>query len=202
MAAQSMKPAGTSAKDFVPDGWEVKEARGDLNKDGLDDLVIIATPDDAENLYTRDDGYVFNFNQPVLGICLGSADGRFRLWKEYGDVMNYQKEEYLFVESSLEITPRGTLQICLEYSASAGSSETTLNTYTFRFQNGDMMLIGKDEYSMSRYSGESEEVSCNYLTRKCKTTKSNAFDPDVKDKVAWTTLPKAPLKRLGDFMIE
>ena len=73
--AQGMKPAGTSADDIVPEGWQKQKVRGDLNKDGFEDLVIIATPDNAENMLTRDDGYVYNFNQPLLAVYFGTGDG-------------------------------------------------------------------------------------------------------------------------------
>ncbi len=182
--AQGMKPAGTSADDIVPEGWQKQKVRGDLNKDGFEDLVIIATPDNAENMLTRDDGYVYNFNQPLLAVYFGTGDGSFKLWKQYSDVLAHQVDEYLFVNSSLDISPRGTLKISLEYFASAGSADTSQNTYTFRFQDGDT------------------NESYNYLTRKQKTTTSNAFDKNVRPKEVWTKLPKTPLQRLGDFRIE
>ena len=200
--AQGMKPAGTSADNIVPEGWQKQEVRGDLNKDGFEDLVIIATPDNAENMLTRDDGYVYNFNQPLLAVYFGTGDGSFKLWKQYSDVLAHQVDEYLFVNSSLDISPRGTLKISLEYFASAGSADTSQNTYTFRFQDGDIFLIGKDTNSFSRYSGEATNESYNYLTRKQKTTTSNAFDKSVRPKEVWTKLPKTPLQRLGDFRIE
>lgn len=70
------------------------------------------------------------------------------------------------------------------------------------FQNGDFFLIGKDQNSYSRYSGEGTNVSCNYLTCKQKTVTSNVFNRKVKRKEVWTKLPKSPLLRLGDFTVE
>ena len=139
---------------------------------------------------------------PELAVYFGVADGSFKLWKQYSDVLAHQVDEYLFVNSSLDISPRGTLKISLEYFASAGSADTSQNTYTFRFQDGDFFLIGKDTNSFSRYSGEATNESYNYLTHKQKTTTSNAFDKSVRPKEVWTKLPSAPLQRLGDFRIE
>lgn len=200
--AQQLKTEGTSAADLTPEGWEVKEASGELNKDGHLDLVILATPNMAENMMTRDDGYVFNFNQPILAIYFGKADGGFKLWKKYEDIIAHQVDEYIFVTSSLSILPQGTLKISLEYFASAGTSTSSTDSYTFRYQGGDFMLIGKDMNSLSRFNGKSEEISINYLTRKCKTTTCNVFKDEVKPREVWKTLPKAPLKRLGEFRIE
>ena len=57
MNAQALKQQGTSAEQIVPKGWEHSEAEGDLNKDGIKDLVVLAKPNFKENMQTRDDGY-------------------------------------------------------------------------------------------------------------------------------------------------
>ena len=62
MNAQDLKQQGTSVEQIVPEGWEHEEAQGDLNKDGIKDLVVLAKPNFKENMQTRDDGYEYNFN--------------------------------------------------------------------------------------------------------------------------------------------
>ena len=62
MNAQDLKQQGTSIEQIVPEGWEHEEAQGDLNKDGIKDLVVLAKPNFKENMMTRDDGYEYNFN--------------------------------------------------------------------------------------------------------------------------------------------
>ena len=59
MNAQALKQQGKSAEQIVPKGWEHKEAVGDLNKDGIKDLVVLAKPNFKENMQTRDDGYEY-----------------------------------------------------------------------------------------------------------------------------------------------
>ena len=56
--AQQLQQQGRGVDDLVPAGWDHTEATGDLNKDGIADLVVVATPDFKENTKTRDDGYV------------------------------------------------------------------------------------------------------------------------------------------------
>ena len=73
--AQGLKASGNDAASVVPTGWESTFKTGDLNGDGIADLAIIATPCDKEKMKTRDDGFVYNFNQPVLAIYWGQKDG-------------------------------------------------------------------------------------------------------------------------------
>ena len=54
VVAQDLKDYGKSADNLVPSEWEKMIAQGDLNKDGIADLVIIATPTNQENMTTRE----------------------------------------------------------------------------------------------------------------------------------------------------
>ncbi|MBR1712529.1 MAG: FG-GAP repeat protein [Alloprevotella sp.] len=201
-SAQSLKQSGRSVQELVPAGWTTVSARGDLNKDGRDDLAVIATPDFPENMKTRDDGYVYNFNEPVLAIYFGRSDGSFGLWRQYEHALAYQTDEHLWVDNGLSITDRGTLRISTSTFASAGGWDTGATSYTFRYQDGDFFLIGKDIDTMSRATGEADNESYNYLTHKCKLTKTNAFKQGAKPKVAWRDIPAEPLERLGSDRLE
>lgn len=200
MNAQALKQQGTSAEQIVPKGWEHSEAEGDLNKDGIKDLVVLAKPNFKENMQTRDDGYEYNFNPYILAIYFGQAGGGFKQWKQYEDMFE-PDSEWTSVDVDIEITERGTLNISPDHFASAGSYGTSQTTYTFRFQNGDFYLIGKECTEMSRSTGETTTVSENYLTWKRQTIEDNAFE-EVKKKEKWEKMEKEPLKKLGDEGLE
>ena len=200
MNAQALKQQGTSAEQIVPKGWEHSEAEGDLNKDGIKDLVVLAKPNFKENMQTRDDGYEYNFNPYILAIYFGQSEGGFKQWKQYEDMFE-PDSEWTSVDVSIEITERGTLNISPDHFASAGSYGTSQTTYTFRFQNGDFYLIGKECTEMSRSTGEMTTVSENYLTWKRQTIEDNAFE-EVKKKEKWEKMEKEPLKKLGDEGLE
>ena len=103
MNAQALKQQGTSAEQIVPKGWEHSEAEGDLNKDGIKDLVVLAKPNFKENIQTRDDGYEYNFNPYILAIYFGQAEGGFKQWKQYEDMFE-PDSEWSSVDVDIEIT--------------------------------------------------------------------------------------------------
>lgn len=193
--AQSLKNSGTDVKQLVPAGWEMIEATGDLNKDGVKDLVVIATPNYKEKMKKRDDGYVYNFNQPVLAVYWGVKGGGFKLFKQYAKVIPAREDEFVSITPSLDITKNGTLEINLEYFISAGGWSQPTTSYTYRYQNGDFFLIGKDVTELERNTGRIVETSENYLTGKRCVTTGNISSKKTKD--AWSKLPKKPLQPMG-----
>ena len=183
VSAQEMAKGGRSVEEIVPQGINYVKAEGDLNKDGRSDLVVYA--------------------QPVLAIYFANPSGDYELWKQYNDVLPIDEEgDYLYIEIDLSVTDRGALKIDVGSFASAGTSYNSQNNYTFRFQNGDFYKIGEEQHSMSRMTGEAETVSTNYLTHKRQVVKENVFDETVKPKETWTSIPKKPLRRLGEDSLE
>lgn len=195
--AQGLGRQGASVEDIVPAGWLHQEAQGDLNKDGIADLVVVATPDNPENTFTRDDGFVYNFNQPILAIYFGSGQGQLQQWKQFDNVIPADESEFCHHDIGLEITPRNTLLISIQLFCSAGSYGTSTDSYTYRYQNGNFFLIGMDHEEMMRNTGESTTVSENYLTWKRQVVKSNAFDETISPTEKWTRLTRKPLEKLG-----
>lgn len=196
MNAQTLKQQGTSVEQIVPEGWEHQEAEGDLNKDGIKDLVVLTKPNFKENMKTRDDGYVYNFNKYIIAIYFGQAAGGFQLWKQYKELFPAD-DEWCSIDVDVSITEKGALNIDRDFFASAGSYGTSQTKYTYRYQNGDFFLIGQEDREMMRNTGYMTTVSENYLTWRRQTIKDNAFE-EGKKKETWSKLPKKPLEKLGD----
>ena len=174
--AQELRKQGRGVDDLVPEGWVHTEATGDLNKDGIADLVVVATPDFKENTKTRDDGFVYNFNQPLLAVYFGTAGGKMQLWRQYDQVIPARPDEYVSIGWGTEHS-----------------------NFSYRYQDGDFYLIGKENQSMSRNTGEMETTSENYLTWRRQVVKENVFeDSNVPKTEKWSKLPKKLLKKLGE----
>ena len=182
-SAQETTKKGRSAEEIIPQSVDFVKAEGDLNKDGLNDLVV----------------YV----QPELAIYFATPSGDYELWKQYDSILPIDEEgDDLMIDIELSITDRGAFKIMIGSFASAGTSYVTNTNYTYRFQNGDFYKIGEEQHSMSRMTGDDKTISTNYLTHKRQVVKANAFDETVKPKETWTTIPKTPLRRLGEDQLD
>ena len=82
-------------------------------------------------------------------------------------------------------------------STPAFSNSSENCNFSYRYQDGDFYLIGKENRSMSRNTGEMETTSENYLTWRRQMVKENVFDDDKPKTEKWTKLPKKPLEKLG-----
>lgn len=156
------------------------EARGDLNKDGISDMVVVTT----------------DSTRTVLSIYFGTTEGQQQLWKTYDNVIPIAEDENTSIDTSLEITAKGVLLISWQIFASMGGWESDRNSYYYRYQNGDFYLIGYESRSLQRNTGDMETISENYLTWKRQVVKENAMDDSAPKKEKWTRLAKRPLKKL------
>ena len=196
LRAQELNPQGASAEELLPQGWSHYEAEGDLNKDGLADLVLIATPDFKDKMFTRDDGYVYNFNQPILAVYFRTPDGRLSLWRQYPEMLPADESEYCHHNVSLTITDKGTLVIETQLECSMGGYTTGIDRYVYRYQNDDFYLIGKENEEIQRNSGDCTLVSDNYLVWK-RCVKTSNFTEDTPPKEKWSVLKQKPLEKMG-----
>jgi hypothetical protein len=139
-------------KDFTaPKGYQkIVEAKGDLDKDGQDETVIIFNTDKKINTDDHDD-FLRTF------FILKNIDGKLKIWKQNNTVlfssgMGFYSEDNTPPELSIK---NNTLSITQIFNTNSRHTQTY--QYTFRFQNGDFYLIG----SHDRFEDTCE---FNYLT--------------------------------------
>ena len=175
--------------DFIPKGWKkILTANGDLNKDKLEDTVIVIEKDDVLG-----PDYL-NLNPRILLVLFKQKDGAYILASknDKGFIQSENDEENPTLMDTLTgiSIKNNTLRINFDYFLSAGSYSASQTIFTFRFQNNRFELIGLDNISFMRNSGEQEEFSINFSTNKIKTTTGgNMFDEKLnKPKEKWENI--------------
>ena len=175
--------------DFIPKGWkEILATSGDLNKDKLEDVVIIIEKDDEKNIKknnTIGPNYL-NLNPRILLILFTQKDGTYILVdkndKGFIQSENDEKNPTLMDTLSGIDIKNNTLKISHDYFLSVETWSALQSVFTFRFQNNRFELIGFDNNLFVRNSGEQEKFSINFLTNKIKTTSGgNIFNKKLNN---------------------
>ena len=169
---------------FVPTGWKtILSAKGDLNNDKLEDVAIIIEKTDKANIVKNENlgSEYLNLNPRILLVLFKQKNGSYILAgkNDKGFIKSEGNKESPALMDTLDSISikNNILKIKFNYFLSAGSWSVTQNTYTFRFQNKKFELIGFDNNSFMRNSGDQEEFSINFSTNKLKiTTGRNMFD--------------------------
>ena len=205
IAAQKQKKPqlakeGRTIEEVVPNGWDIQSATGDLNKDGIEDLVLLVRSNDPAYIKTRDDGFKSNFSPLSLAVYFGSPSGVYKRFKVWHDTVSGREDEYTDITNELSITPKGAIDIRVSYCSNIRTDETGATTYRYRFQSGDFYLIGEESSWLNRMTGEGESTSINYLTGQKEITTGNMMEEkDLKTKKV--KIKKEPLRLLGSFQM-
>ena len=173
-----------TVNDFIPKGWKkILTTNGDLNKDKLEDTVIVIEKEDKENIKKNDvlgPDYL-NLNPRILLVLFKQKDGTYILASknDKGFIKSEGNDNNPALMDTLDdiIIKNNVLKIVFNYFMSAGSWWTSTNVYIFRFQNNVFELIGYESNAYMRNTGEEEGTSINFSTNKAKiTTGGNIFE--------------------------
>ena len=173
-----------TVNDFIPKGWkEILTTNGDLNRDKLEDTVIVIEKEDKKNI-KKNDGFgpeELNLNPRILLVLFKQKDGTYVLASknDKGFIKSEGNDDNPALMDTLDdiIIKNNILKIVFNYFMSAGSWWTSTNVYIFRFQNNVFELIGYESNAYMRNTGEEEGTSINFSTNKAKiTTGGNIFE--------------------------
>ena len=199
-----------TVNDFIPKGWKkILTTNGDLNKDKLEDTVIVIEKEDKKNIKKNavlGPDYL-NLNPRILLVLFKQKDETYILASknDKGFIQSENDEDsptLMDTLSGIDIK-NNILRINFDYFLSAGSWEASQIIFTFRFQNNRFELIGYNSNSYMRNSGEEEGTSINFSTNKAKiTTGGNIFEEKENNpKDEWRYL-KFEKKYILDEMTE
>ena len=190
---------GVSLDAFVPAKWKLEaKATGDLNGDKLPDAALVLHMADPANVLAKDwdPAQKYDSNPRRLVVLFGRNGGGYMLAAADNKLiprLENQNQDEPFDEVAII---SGTLRVKMHLFMDAGGWEMGGSAYTFRWQDGAFRLIGFDRDSIQRNSGETTEISINYLTGR-KVVKRGDIGTDKQTTQA-LKIAKKPLIKLED----
>jgi hypothetical protein len=147
--------------NFLPEGYVIYEKiSGDLNKDGLEDYIIIIKGPDKSKFIKNENRGELDLNRRGLLVLFNHKDHLELAVKNYNCFSSENEDGGVYYAPELSVsTKKGNLYI--HYS----HGRYGYWKYTFRFKYSDFELIG---YDANRSSGPvtDEEISINFLTKR------------------------------------
>jgi hypothetical protein len=175
-----VKTAATPA-GFIPKGWkQVQQAEGDLNRDGKPDFAMVVRMDSAANRIAPSWNPETRYDTNPWMLITAFRDGAdYRLALSDHQLIPRHENPNADDEFDEIAIANGSLKVVMHVFMSAGGWQMGGTSYTFRWQDGGFKLIGFDRDSTMRNSGETEEVSINYLTGR-KVVKTGTIESDAQ----------------------
>ncbi|WP_347218411.1 hypothetical protein [Chryseobacterium sp.] len=131
--AQNLKPFS------VPKGYKkVMEVKGDLDKDGKDETVLVFDTDKTASDHESASG---KKDYKRVFYILKSEQGNPKIWKENFTLLYSSGLGFYPDDNILNLQIKNNCLV-VEQSFFSNSRHTQLTKHTFRFQNGDFYLIG------------------------------------------------------------
>ena len=177
-------------EDFIPKGWKsIIIKKGDLNKDKIDDAVLIIEKNDPKNLKKNEESYQTspeNHNPRIILVLFKDKNSKYALVAKNdksfiispgeayeSGLQNLESPDFDNDLSKSITIKNNTLRIFTfaELTRSSGSS-----IYIFRYQNNRFELIGLEVMKGSTYGDDMEfnTYSINFSTKKLIKTKETS----------------------------
>lgn len=196
---------GNSVNDFIPKGWTIlKSASGDLNNDNIYDFAFVLQHNDSVTVIKHDPDFNPNYNDTLIFqpriLCIAFYNTTTKQYDliEQSDSFILCHDNPNMEEPFQDISiSKGVLQIDFFIFMNWGGWGMSNNSYKFRYQNKKFYLIGADYNYTNRGSGEIENRSYNFITKKVKI--ATGIISSDKQKVLWKTFKTDELKTFKTF---
>lgn len=183
--------------EFLPEGFVLFEKiNGDLNKDGLEDCVLIIKGTNKNKIITDQTRGKLDRNRRGI-IVLFNKNNQYELATKNYNCFSSENEDggvYYAPELTIEIA-KGNLYVKYAHGRYGYWK------YTFRFQNKDFELIGYDQSDNQGPIVESEK-SISFLSKKKQekvNTNENATGGDEVFKETWKNISINKLIQLSEI---
>ena len=169
-------------EDFIPKGWKsIVVKKGDLNKDKIDDVVLIIEKNDPKNLKKNEESYQTspeNHNPRIILVLFKDKNSKYVLVTKNdkgfiispgeayeSGLQNLESPDFDNDLSKSVTIKNNTLRI---FTLADYIKAATSTTYIFRYQNNRFELIGLDAQSIlgdTEYAN-TRNYSLNLSTKK------------------------------------
>lgn len=180
----SIKISGQSISNFIPNRWKLLDtAKGDLNGDKNDDIAFIIQYknsvsiekiefEEKDTVITQPRILIIAFFNPII--------------KEYELIE--QSNSFILTHDNPNmdepfqdiVITKGVLKLDFAIFMNMGGWGMSNNSYKFRYQKNEFKLIGADYYYTNRGSGETNDRSYNFLTKKVEISTGTTISSDKK----------------------
>jgi hypothetical protein len=195
-----IEASAANVDGFVPRGWIVDgQATGDLNGDDRQDVALVLKMDNPANRIAPswNPEASYDTNPRMLVVVFARRSGGYvqaavdhRLIPRLSNP--HQDDPFDEVVITTE-----TLRVKMHLFMSAGGWEASGSSYTLRWQDGAFKLIGFERDTVGRNTGETTEVSLNYLRGRKELKAGNIGSDQQRSRVVH--VGKKRLLRLSEI---
>ena len=178
-------------EDFIPKGWKsIIIKKGDLNKDKIDDVVLIIEKKDPKNFKKNEESYQTspeNYNPRIILVLFKDKNSKYTLVAKNdkgfiispgeayeSGLQNLESPDFDNDLSKSVTIKNNTLRI---FTLADYIKAATSTTYIFRYQNNRFELIGLDAQNIS---GDTEYVDTTNYSLNLSTKKLIIYNMSEK----------------------
>ena len=193
VAYPSLPDRAAGAAGFVPAGWLLEaSASGDIDRDGRSDLAMVLRMNDPANVIPGGTegfcGDTLDTNPRIVAVALAEAAGGYRLGTSDNELMPRRDNPCAldwFGAPEQKHRARGDphRSRALHERGRLGHGATS---FTFRWEDAGLRLIGYDFSNVRRNTGDVTGISINYLTGRAKLTRGRMGED--RETVRWVAL--------------
>ena len=182
LLAENFPQKASKVEDFIPKGWKkLIVEKGDLNKDKIDDVVLVIEKNDPKNFKKIEDSprsNPVNFNPRIILVLFKDKNSKYTLVakndKNFIVSPGYASEEGLESLDSPDYNDNLSKAVTIKnntlhiFTLADYVKYATSTTYIFRYQNNRFELIGLDAQSIL---GDTEYVNTRNYSINLSTKK-------------------------------